>query len=49
MQEIFKNPLSLNLYSYVENNTLIYWDPSGHTPQLLMGEGGYGFLSENYI
>ncbi|MEF2964805.1 RHS repeat-associated core domain-containing protein [Paenibacillus sp. M1] len=24
------NPLSLNLYSYVENNPLIYTDPSGH-------------------
>jgi RHS repeat-associated protein len=36
----YKNPLSLNLYSYVENNPLKYWDPSGHTPQLEMGEGG---------
>ncbi|WP_195571467.1 RHS repeat domain-containing protein [Paenibacillus sp. 1001270B_150601_E10] len=24
------NPLSLNLYTYVENNPLIYTDPSGH-------------------
>ncbi|MFE5321464.1 hypothetical protein ACFQ88_22395 [Paenibacillus sp. NPDC056579] len=24
------NPLSLNLYTYVHNNPLSYWDPSGH-------------------
>ncbi|MCY9528556.1 wall-associated protein WapA [Paenibacillus alvei] len=24
------NPLTLNLYTYVQNNPLIYWDPSGH-------------------
>lgn len=27
------NPLSLNLYTYVENNPLTYWDPSGHMGQ----------------
>ncbi|MCD1258178.1 hypothetical protein B5M42_004905 [Paenibacillus athensensis] len=26
------NPLSLNLYTYVENNPLTHWDPSGHGP-----------------
>ena len=26
------NPLSLNLYTYVENNPLKYMDPSGHVP-----------------
>ncbi|NEW04690.1 hypothetical protein GK047_01480 [Paenibacillus sp. SYP-B3998] len=25
------NPLSLNLYTYVENNPLTRWDPSGHS------------------
>ncbi len=24
------NPLTLNLYTYVGNNPLIRWDPSGH-------------------
>ncbi|OME00569.1 hypothetical protein BSK54_15920 [Paenibacillus odorifer] len=33
------NPLSLNLYTYVENNPLIYSDPSGH--QLLPTGTGY--------
>ncbi|MGL4107037.1 RHS repeat-associated core domain-containing protein [Clostridium sp. LP20] len=27
------NPLSLNLYTYCENNPLIYNDPNGHWPQ----------------
>jgi len=27
------NPLSLNLYTYVENNPLIYIDPSGHVTE----------------
>jgi RHS repeat-associated protein len=27
-----KNPLSLNLYTYVENNPLKYIDPTGHAP-----------------
>ncbi|RXZ79050.1 RHS repeat-associated core domain-containing protein [Paenibacillaceae bacterium] len=26
------NPLSLNLYTYVHNNPLIYVDPTGHKP-----------------
>jgi hypothetical protein len=29
------DPLSLNLYTYVKNNPVMYIDPSGHTPQLL--------------
>jgi hypothetical protein len=33
------NPLSLNLYTYVHNNPLIYSDPSGH--QLLPTGTGY--------
>jgi hypothetical protein len=24
------DPLSLNLYTYVSNNPLVYWDPTGH-------------------
>jgi len=34
------NPLSLNLYVYVENNPLIHVDPSGHYAQA--GSGGVG-------
>ena len=34
------NPLSLNSYTYVENNPLIYLDPSGHTA--VWGAGGSG-------
>ena len=26
------DPLSLNLYTYVKNNPLVYWDPTGHVP-----------------
>jgi RHS repeat-associated protein len=32
-----KNPLSLNLYTYVENNPLKYKDPSGNVPVIEMG------------
>lgn len=28
-----EDPLSLNLYTYVLNNPLIYWDPTGHWEQ----------------
>ncbi|MDG0874818.1 RHS repeat-associated core domain-containing protein [Paenibacillus thiaminolyticus] len=31
------NPLSLNLYTYVHNNPLIYTDPSGHKVWLIHG------------
>ncbi|WP_245864319.1 DUF6531 domain-containing protein [Paenibacillus donghaensis] len=31
------NPLTLNLYTYVENNPLIYSDPSGHKVWLIHG------------
>jgi RHS repeat-associated protein len=34
------NPLSLNLYTYVENNPLRYVDPSGHKPQFEERDGG---------
>lgn len=36
------NPLSLNLYTYVENNPLIYIDPSGMAPVLI----GYIYIIE---
>jgi RHS repeat-associated protein len=26
----YNDPLSLNLYTYVMNNPLVYWDPTGH-------------------
>ncbi|WP_328699973.1 RHS repeat-associated core domain-containing protein, partial [Chengkuizengella marina] len=35
------NPLSLNLYTYVENNPLIYADPSGHNAERTFGGSGY--------
>ncbi|QQZ61577.1 RHS repeat-associated core domain-containing protein [Paenibacillus sonchi] len=35
------NPLSLNLYTYVSNNPLIYSDPSGHSQEI----GGSAFES----
>jgi RHS repeat-associated protein len=31
-----KNPLSLNLYTYVENNPLKYHDPSGHAAETVL-------------
>lgn len=34
------NPLSLNLYTYVENNPLKYHDPSGNTPTIEDRSGG---------
>jgi RHS repeat-associated protein len=36
----FKSPISLNLYTYVENNPLKYIDPSGHKPQFEERDGG---------
>lgn len=36
------NPLSLNLYTYVVNNPLIYTDPSGHDHRVDGGSGGGG-------
>ena len=36
------NPLTLNLYTYVENNPLSYTDPSGHK---ISGKLGMGFAS----
>uniref|UniRef100_UPI00403E3AA9 RHS repeat domain-containing protein n=1 Tax=Paenibacillus sp. FSL W8-0194 TaxID=2921711 RepID=UPI00403E3AA9 len=36
------NPLSQNLYAYVENNPLIYVDPSGHAGRLFDFRGGSG-------
>ncbi|MFB5268840.1 polymorphic toxin-type HINT domain-containing protein [Paenibacillus enshidis] len=35
------NPLSLNLYTYVSNNPLIYTDPSGHRQEMGAGWGGF--------
>nr|WP_256021769.1 RHS repeat-associated core domain-containing protein [Paenibacillus kribbensis] len=35
-----ENPSSLNLYTYVQNNPLIYIDPSGHTHMAGAGGGG---------
>ncbi|GAE90969.1 hypothetical protein JCM21531_4637 [Acetivibrio straminisolvens JCM 21531] len=29
------DPLSLNLYTYVKNNPLVYYDPTGHWPEWL--------------
>lgn len=38
--------LSLNLYSYVSNNPLVYWDPSGHTKA---GDDKLSQKTQNYI
>nr|WP_240903876.1 S8 family serine peptidase [Chengkuizengella sediminis] len=35
------NPLSMNLYTYVHNNPLIYTDPSGHNAERTFGGSGY--------
>ncbi|MFB5759850.1 polymorphic toxin-type HINT domain-containing protein [Paenibacillus medicaginis] len=35
------DPLSLNLYTYVGNNPLIYTDPSGHRHEMGAGWGGF--------
>ncbi|WP_018756419.1 polymorphic toxin-type HINT domain-containing protein [Paenibacillus terrigena] len=45
------NPLSLNLYTYVSNNPLIYFDPSGHFLILSSGVGGDSgyYLDKNNI
>ncbi|WP_410514027.1 RHS repeat-associated core domain-containing protein [Paenibacillus sp. BR2-3] len=41
------NPLSLNLYTYVSNNPLIYSDPTGHRQE--WGSGGGGMGNSNYV
>ena len=33
------DPLSLNLYTYVSNNPLKYWDPTGHAGEVRMPDG----------
>ena len=40
-----KDPLSLNLYTYCHNNPLIYDDPTGHFPHILLGGLVGGVLS----
>jgi RHS repeat-associated protein len=39
------DPLSLNLYTYVENNPLKYTDPSGNHPVILIAVGAYKLYS----
>ncbi|OMD59080.1 hypothetical protein BSK48_30320 [Paenibacillus odorifer] len=41
------NPLSLNLYTYVENNPLMYTDPSGHAP--IVGDSPYDTAPTNTV
>ncbi|MBE9918397.1 hypothetical protein G8C92_30850 [Paenibacillus donghaensis] len=46
-----KNPLSLNLYTYVQNNPLTFVDPTGNgkstiTKHLNDHKGGFGFTNE---
>jgi RHS repeat-associated protein len=36
------NPLSLNLYTYVENNPLTFVDPTGNAPFMFDNKGGSG-------
>lgn len=39
------NPLSLNLYTYVENNPLKYVDPTGNRPYAVkIGDNKYGLV-----
>ncbi len=45
IQEIKKDPLSLNLYTYCHNNPLIYDDPTGHFAHILLGGLVGGVLS----
>ncbi|WP_337032725.1 RHS repeat-associated core domain-containing protein [Paenibacillus illinoisensis] len=40
------DPLSLNLYSYVSNNPLMYVDPSGHKEEMGAGGGGGEYTSD---
>ncbi|RUT46076.1 hypothetical protein EJP82_13170 [Paenibacillus anaericanus] len=44
----FTNPLSLNLYTYVENNPLIYTDPSGHMADSGGASGGDPLYNLSY-
>ncbi|MNC72007.1 hypothetical protein D3C81_1257780 [compost metagenome] len=41
------DPLSLNLYTYVSNNPLIYTDPTGHTSDANGATGGDPFAFTN--
>jgi RHS repeat-associated protein len=40
-----KNPLSLNYYTYAENNPLKYVDPSGHAVETLLDLASIGYSS----
>ncbi len=42
-----KDPLSLNLYTYVSNNPLIYYDPTGHM-QAAFADAGWYEKTEEY-
>lgn len=45
-----KNPLSLNLYTYVHNNPLIYTDPTGYNPfTYKYGDNSYGFYPDSVL
>ncbi|NOU79772.1 RHS repeat protein [Paenibacillus sp. LMG 31459] len=41
------NPLSLNIYTYVNNNPLKYIDPSGHAP--IVGDSPYDTAAPNTV
>ncbi|MDO7905533.1 RHS repeat-associated core domain-containing protein [Paenibacillus sp. JX-17] len=41
------DPISLNLYAYVNNNPLKYWDPTGHAPQF--GSFAYGNMAHKQL
>ncbi len=43
------NPLSLNLYTYVENNPLKFVDPSGHAQQAVDNSGGGSLFDTSWI
>ena len=37
-----EDPLSLNLYTYCQNNPIIFYDPSGHLPKWVKKVGDWG-------
>ncbi|NDI34537.1 RHS repeat-associated core domain-containing protein [Chengkuizengella sediminis] len=41
------NPLSMNLYTYVYNNPMIYNDPSGHLGNAIIQKYGHEFLGDS--
>lgn len=46
----FKDPLSLNLYTYCYNNPVYYYDPDGHAPcTIKYSDNSYGFYPDSVV